>query len=272
MARKKTTKELAAQLKRNQYKERAKRLRPFFGDSFKAANGFDLRSPGKWTPQQKAKVTKYFRVMAPRITGEFKVKRYRIPERLNSAIDATLQEQPLKGQTAAVFSVYDTREKLDVKIVKGKAQVKRSGVGQVKLKFDKAAFLADPKKEIDRALSMTDANIFRVLVGGQEQLKTLTRADVENEIMKLVRDYAPANIRRDQGQRPFDDWLNGVVAYPGTEKQTYTAVEKFVHRQEMATAKRERDRLHKLSLDRGGMGYDKTIKQVAAERRARKKR
>ncbi len=270
---KKKQKREAVQL-RAQYKTRAKRLRPFFKDMFSAKSGFDLRKPGTWTPQQKRKVTNYFRVMAPRITGDFKVKRYRLPENTRAAIDASLQEHPLKGQTAVAFSMTHPREKLEISIKDGVANVRQSGVSHVELKFNKKAFLKDPDAEIDRALNATDANIFRVITGAQQQLKTLTRSDVKEEIARLTRMYKESNIRRDMGQRPFDDWLNGLMAYPGTEKKTQTAVDKFVYRQERASAKREIDRLDTLSKKHGGKGYKKTIAaqvEITRDRKARRR-
>lgn len=267
-----TQKEREALHKRHLYKERAKRLRPFFRDMFTAAEGFDLRKPGTWTPHQKAKVTKYFRVMAPHITGDFKVKRYRLPDNMRAAIDATLQEKPLKGQTAAAFRLADVREVLDVQVRKGTARVKQSGVSRIKLEFNKAAFMADPDAEIDRVLAMTDANVFRVMVGGFQQLKTLTRSDVKAEIANLIKTYSPDNILRAQGQRPFDDWLNGLMAYPGTKKRTYTQVQKFVKRQERDSAKREIARLDALSKEKGGKGYSYTISEQVERRRIRKRR
>lgn len=268
----KTEKERAAIHKRNQYRERAKRLRPFFKDVFTASEGFDLRSPDKWTPAQKAKVTKYFRVMAPHITGDFVVKRYRRPDNKKAALEASMQERPLKGQTAVAFRKTDTREALRVTVKDGVANVVRSGVEQISLDFNRKAFMRDPDAEIDRALAKTDANVFRIQTGAFAQLKTLTRSEVKAEIARLIKQYSPENIRRDQGQRPFDDWLNGLIAYPGTKKKTYTKVQSFVRRQERQAAKNEIARLDRLSKERGGKGYSRTIDEQVKMRRKRKGR
>ena len=248
-ARARTTKKQRVKLdKKRQYKERAKRLRPFFRDMFSASEGFDLRKPGTWTPQQKAKVTKYFRVMAPNITGDFEVRRYRIPENQAAAVDASLQETTLKGQTGVAFRV-DPGERLQIKIRRGVATVKKHGVERVKLKFDKKAFMLDPKTEVERILAMTDANVFQILVGGQGQNRVLTREDVMTEIVRLVESYAPSTVRKDQAQRPFTEWLNGLIAYPGAKKKTKSAVDKFVTGHKKVMAKRRKDHFDTLSAE-----------------------
>jgi len=222
------------------YKDRVKRMRGLFGDEFKASEGYDLRKFNDWTPQQKAKVTRYFRVIAPRITGDFVVKRYRRPDNLEAAIDATLQEKKLPGQTAAVFSV-DPGEKLDVKIRRGKATVSRDGLAEQKLIFDKAAFLDDPDAEIERVLELTDANVFRIITGANKQNKVLTRSDIVQEIFSLIARYNEDQVL--EHERSYEEWLDGLIAYPGTEKRTKQKVNKFVKRHKELVEKRTKERL-----------------------------
>jgi hypothetical protein len=264
---KKTAKQLEREIRNLQYKERAKRMRGFFGDMFKAKDGYDLRKVDSWTPQQKAKVTRYFRVIAPRITGDFIVKRYRKPENITAAIQASLQERVLEGQTAAAFNV-DPGEKLEIKIREGRASVKQGGIDRVRLPFNKAAFLEDADAEIDRVLAATDANVFRVITGGQQQNKTLTREDVKGEIFALIMNYRPEAIREEHGQRPFDEWLNGLMAYPGTKKKTFTAIDRFVRKHARIMEIKERNRLDQLAADRKGI----TVKELRRQRTLRKKR
>ena len=78
------------------YMERVEKMRPFFRDVFTPDAGFNLHNIDSWTSAQKRKVTRYFRVMAPRLTGgERVVKRYRRPDHLDSAIRSSLQEEML---------------------------------------------------------------------------------------------------------------------------------------------------------------------------------
>lgn len=261
--------------KKRQYKERAKRMRGFFGDEFKATAGYDLRSVDSWTPQQKAKVTKYFRVMAPRITGDFIVRRYTVPENLDAAIDASLQEKKLPGQTAVAFSV-DPGEKLEIKVKRGVATVKKHGIQRIELKFDKKAFLNDPKAEIDRVLKQTNANVFQILTGGQGQNKTLTRGMVIDEIVSLIEKYpikkaAGKGSGRGRYVRPYTDWLNGLIAYPGTKQKTLTAVDKFVKAHVVAVDKRRQDHLDSLSAKAKGISVKEFRRRRTITKRMRAK-
>ena len=261
--------------KKRQYKERAKRMRGFFGDEFKASAGYDLRKVASWTPQQKAKVTKYFRVMAPRITGDFIKRRYTVPENLNAAIDASLQEKKLPGQTAVAFSI-DPGERLEIKVKRGVATVKKHGIQRIELKFDKQQFLADPKAEIERVLKQTNANVFQILTGGQGQNKTLTRGMVMDEIVRLIEKYpikraAAKGSGRGKFVRPYTDWLNGLIAYPGTKEKTLSAVDKFVKRHVAAVDKRRQDHLDELSAKSKGISVKEFRRRRTITKRARAK-
>ena len=268
-----TKAEREAAIQKANYIERTKRMRGLFGDQFKAKDGYDLRKINSWTPAQKAKVTRYFRVIAPRITGDFVVRRYRIKENFDAALSASLQEKPLKGQTAVAFSV-DPGEKLEVKVKKGRAKVVRDGFQNVKLQFDKNALIEDPDREIDRILALTNANVFRVLTGAFKQNKTLTRSNVRDELVRLIRYYDPSNIERDQGQRPFDEWLNGLIAYEGSEEKTFRGVDKFVQRHIKRMKQRERDRLDDLSAKKKGMtrAQYRRYRTIMRKKRAAKKK
>ena len=239
-----TKRERRAIIKELNYKERAKKMRPYFGDTFKASEGFDLRRPKTWTPAQKAKVTKYYRVMAPRLSHDFEVKRYRRPDKLENAIDASLQEHPLPGQTAALFS-YDPGEQVEIVTEGDEVRVVRQGLDRGKIKFDRNAFLEDPEAEIQRALDATNANVFRILVGGNEQNKALTREDVMGEIFAMIDRYSVENV--EEGERPWQEWLNGLVAYGGPKKRTKSRLSRQIEKHKKLSEQRDKERLATLS-------------------------
>ena len=271
----KTKAQLEKEVKREQYRERVKRMRGLFGDQFKPKDGYDLRRINSWTPQQKSKITRYFRVIAPRITGDFVVKRYRKAENLRAAIDASLQEKPLRGQTAAAFSV-DPGERVEIKVVRGRATVKKQGLKQVRLMFNKNAFLVDWEKEVDRVLDETDANAFRVITGAFEQNKMLTRKDVKEEILKLLMDYHPAAIRNRKDMREATEWLNGIAAYPGAAKKTQTQLEKMIERHKKMVDKRVKDRLDARAAEAQGISVAtlrrrRTLRKKRAKKKTKKK-
>lgn len=248
-----TKKEREAAIAEYNYRDRVKRMRGIFGDQFKAKDGYDLRKFNSWTPAQKSKVTKYFRVIAPRITGPFVKKYYRRKDHLTEAIVESQQEQLLPGQTAAVFSVDDPREKVQVKFSKKKpATVVRRGIEQVSLRFDRAAFLDDPEAEVERVLDLTDANVFRIITGANLQNRTLNRNEIIDEIFKIIANYS-ADTPGYQG-RSFDEWLNGLVAYPGTQSKVRPKIQQIISKHAKITSAR-RQQHNRERAKRGGRNY-----------------
>lgn len=224
------------------YMERVKALRPFFGDTFKASEGFNLHDVENWTPAQKRKVTRYYRELAPIIaSGNFQVKRYRKPERLNAAIEASLQEQKLPGQKVAVFSVDPgERVELEWKAREREPIVKRGGIEEQKLMFDKNAFLADWKSEVERVLSQTDANVFKVVTGRFRTTETFTREAVIDRILAFMVSY-PEEMKQSKGfeDKWYGEWLNGIIAYKGVSLSKMRTLSK-AHKKEVDARRRER--------------------------------
>jgi hypothetical protein len=205
-------------IKYDDYYQRVKAMRPYFGEIFSAKAGYDLRrGPKAWTPAQKRKITRYYRVMAPRLGGgDFVVKRYRRPDHLKAAITASLQEEFLPGQRAAIFSV-DKGEELQVKITrKRQVLVTRDGLDEQEFIFDRKAFLKDWKAEVERNLAQTDAKLFKVITGANKSKLTFTRAGLIDEIAGMVERYDIESIDASGfDDRFFGEWLNGLVGYKG---------------------------------------------------------
>ena len=73
-----TWKQAQKLIKQQNYKDRIKAMRPYFGDLFKPKNGYDLRRFDQWTRQQKARITKYWQVIAPQVARSHKARYYSI--------------------------------------------------------------------------------------------------------------------------------------------------------------------------------------------------
>ena len=151
MARKRRTSEqvkLAHAIRNRKYDEQARKLRAshlFSKETFNAKDGgVDLRmSPDKWPATTKARITKYYKELAPRLAGDYVVKRYYKPGRLKVAAAAALQTRLLPGQKAVAFSV-DKDQDLEVSFDrKNRITVKRGGILEDKHFFDAAAMLID---------------------------------------------------------------------------------------------------------------------------------
>lgn len=207
-----------------QHLERVEKMRPYFGDVFKPDSGYDLRKPDAWTPAMKARVTKYYRIMAPRLTPENKVvKRYRRKDHIQRAILATYQEKLLPGQTAAVFTV-DPGQDLEIEFNKyHEPIVRRAGVRENEYKFDKKNLAADPLAEIARILDEIgdEAKVFKIVTGGNTSSESFTREALIDRVLEWMKSYESADATRQQGPysfdaQPWDQWMHGVVAMKGT--------------------------------------------------------
>lgn len=202
------------------YMRRVEQLRPFFGDMFTPAAGYNLHIVDKWTPAMKRKITRYYRIIAPRLQGgNYVVKRYRRKDHLEQAIEASLQEKPLPGQTAAIFSVPPKVRKIDVRFQKGKAIVQeKPGMKRIKIDFDREALARDWRAEVARVLALTDAQIFKIQKGGNLSATTVKgKESVFDEIAEIIEAYSHERAREQRWtRRPWVEWLEGIVAYKGT--------------------------------------------------------
>lgn len=225
------------------YMERVEMMRPYFRDVFTPTAGFNLHDIDDWTPAQKRKVTRYFRVMAPRITGgERVVKRYRRKDHLDSAIRSSLQEEMLPGQTAAVYSV-DPGQELQIKFTRKHALiVTRGGILEDEIRFDKNAFLRDWKSEVNKALESTDAKLFKIITGANRSEQTFTRTTLIEEIAQLMESYGEAELDPSEfDAKWFGEWLNGIIAYKGVTMTKLTRISR-VHKGEAQERRRQHNK------------------------------
>jgi hypothetical protein len=223
------------------YMERVEKMRPYFGDMFKAKSGYDLHKVDEWSPAMKKRVTDYFRIMAPRLESDnVAVKRYRRKDHLDSAIIASLQEKPLKGQKAAIFTLPRGVEKVNVRFTKKRgAVVDQQGIAESTLLFNKANFLEDWKSEVDRVLDQVpDVRLFRIIKGANKS-DVLTRDDIYDEIANIIELYSSDEMAEGTyDKRWFGEWLNGLVAYEGLTIRQMQAQDR--RRKEDARAREKR--------------------------------
>jgi len=192
--------------------QRIKKIRPYFGDTFKAKGGYDLHDIDQWSKAKKKKATKYFLAMSPELMTEKKVvKRMRDPLRLEKMILRSDQTELLPGQTAAVFHVEKGRT-VSVEMTKaGKITYELDGVLENELTFNIAALHKDSDKELDRVLSLTDANVFRMQLIVGQGYDTFDREDIRAEVNRYLSDYK----RKRKSQAKWNEFMTGLVAYPG---------------------------------------------------------
>lgn len=260
-------------LKHVEYMERVEKMRPYFGDLFKPKSGYNLHNVDTWTSAQKRKITNYFRIIAPRIEGgDFVVKRYRRKDHHEAAVRASLQEKPLKGQTAVLFSVAKGVDRVGIRFTKKRgAIVEQEGVATSRLLFNKRDFLTDWKGEVNRVLDIVPSiRIFKIIKGANLSSETYRREDIMREVAAIMELYTQ-ELSEQEGfhARWFGEWLNGLVAYEGvtiTQMKKADATHKGIVREREKVRNEQRRRLRKRIAGR------RLKEQIEAERAARGKK
>lgn len=248
MAKKRRTKKEVLRdkgIQRRKYREHAKALRDshLFGkEMFNAKDaGIDLRmSPDKWSAEGKRRITNYWKELAPRLSGDYKVKRYYKPGRLEKAAEASLQGKLLPGQKAVAFS-HDKDQDLEVEFDRyDRIHVKKGGINQDTLLFDMDEMLTDPMAEVDRILASSDANVFKIITGKNESKTGYTRQALVTQIERWIEQYHPDDPEVDP-TKTYDKWLFGLIEYPNLK--VTTRIVKRVAKHEKEVKQRGKKRL-----------------------------
>lgn len=234
------------------YLRRAKKLRAThaFGDLFSAKQGADFRKrPESWSPQMRARITKYARSLGPIIAGESVTKRFFRPDNLNIAITASPQRRSLPGQKAAIFPI-DKGQSLEVSIDrKHRITVKRGGIEENSMLFDMNALVADADAEVKRVMDQTDAQVFKIITGESESSQGYTRSALTRTIKRWIVRYAKDDPEKDIAK--FDKWMYGLLAYPKLKVTKRIATRTATHEKEVDV--RERARLAALAKTKRAM-------------------
>jgi hypothetical protein len=215
-----TTGEQRRLIRNSHYRDRVEKLRPYFGDLFKAKpdGSYDLRkSPDQWSSQAKAKLTKYWRVIAPQIAQKHKARFFRRPDHLKAAIVHTQQEDFLPGQRAALFPL-EAKEKLTIKFTRrGRIRVDRQGVGVEKSYFDPQLMFKDPEAAANDALDrLPDGALrYKIMMGPHESRGTWDRAGIVPAVLWFVSKYESEEQfdPYDTHSRFYTNWMFGLVGY-----------------------------------------------------------
>lgn len=262
-------KEAQRRIKNDALKEHVKKMRPYFGDMFKAKSGFDLRKPDTWTAAQKAKVTRYWRVIAPQAARTHKARFYRNKENLEAAVMHTQQERLLPGQKAALFQVAPG-ESLKVEVRKGRVTSQRNSVPEKKVFFDPYRMLEDPIATGREALDqLKGAKLFKLMFGPHVSRGTFRTPDaVLNSMAFFIGRYGDDQYDSDDSfSHHYGNWLGGVIGYFGRRSSVESQIEhedsvraaEVVERKRSGGRRREDIRRH-------------IIKQAVAKKKRKKKK
>lgn len=254
-------------------KQRVKKLRPLFGEMFKARSGFDLRKLDEWTPTMKSRVTKYYHVMAPLIARPHTVRRYRDPDHLKEAVAYSQQEKWLKGQRAAVFDIARD-EKLEVKFSRGgRIKVQRGGVLVRKAYFDMATFIEDPPAAVDQALDeLEGATRFKLIMGPHESRGYFKSRDGLMAGIAFFRGQYSEDEEdpEDEHSHYFGNWLFGVIGYFGERKQIDQFIDVTEEQRSTEVKARARERVERKNRWRREMADKGSKLKPKRKKRVRK--
>jgi hypothetical protein len=262
-------KEAQRRIKNDALKQHVKKMRPYFGDLFKAKSGFDLRKPDSWTPAQKAKVTKYWQVIAPQAARDHEPRYYKNKENLEAAILYTQQERPLPGQKAALYAL-TPGETLTVKVRKGRVKARRNSVEVDKVYFDPDLLLADPIAAGREALAeLEGARLFKLMFGPHESRGTFKSPEaVLNAMAFFIGRYGDDEYDSDDPfSHHYGNWLGGIIGYFGRRETVENRLEAEDSARFDAVTERKRERGRRREDIRRGI-----IREAVDKRRGKKKR
>ncbi len=272
-----SAKEAQRRIKNEALKEHVKKMRPYFGELFKAGSGYDLRKVANWPASKKAKVARYWQVIAPQAARLHKARYYKNKENLRAAILYTQQERPLPGQTAALYAV-SPGERLEVKVRKGRVKARRNSVEVEKVYFDPDLLISDPMAAADEALDeLEGARLYKLMFGPHESRGTFrSREAVKSAMAFFIGRYGDDEYDTDDPfSHHYGNWLGGVIGYFGRQDfvERRVAAEDDARVSEAVERKRERGR--KREAIRRGMikrAVEKTRGKKKTKKRARKKK
>lgn len=269
-----SAKEAKRRIKNDLLSERVKKMRPYFGDVFKPSSGYDLHDVSSWTPAQRAKVTKYWRVIAPNISRLHQARYYRDPKNLEAAITYTQQEAMLKGQRAALFPIAPG-EKLSIKIRKGRVvSAKRNSVEVRKVYFDPDQLLEDPIEAARDALEQLEgARLYKLMFGPYESRGTFKTPDaVLNAMAFFIGRYDDEFDSDDPFSHHYGNWLGGIIGYFGRRETVESRVKIEDRERAKGVVERRRDRVRRRERIRRYVIQQAADSKFGPAKKKRKKR
>jgi hypothetical protein len=241
-----SAKEAKRRIKNDMLREQVKKMRPYFGDGFKAKTGYDLRKVASWPAKLKSKVTKYWHVIAPQVARTHEARYYKNKENLQAAVMYTQQERLLPGQKAALYAL-TPGETLTVKVKKGRVKARRNSVVVDKVYFDPDLLLADPIAAGREALEdLEGARLYKLMFGPHESRGTFRTGDaVLNAMAFFIGRYSDDEYdSADPFSHHYGNWLGGIIGYFGRRDTVENRLEEedSVRAEEVVIRKRARGR------------------------------
>jgi hypothetical protein len=238
-----------------------------FANGFEADEGFDLREIDKWSPSQKSKVTKLYKLVDHLTARPYHIYRGRKPKNLRLVQEAAQHEQFPKNLVVAFLPVSNTKVTPKIKIskkgivtvIEGKVR-KRSinfkdhGITPKDLEDDAEGIM----KELDRRIK---GKRYVIQAGKYEIVnEVLHPSALPSRIRRYIEKYNATDYDATNPNSSFyGNWLLGVNAYDFDTRPDFKAY-RAEKRREKAALKRKR----KIAKERFRKKYGKRhVKRIS---------
>lgn len=208
-----------------------------FADGFDVADGYDLRKINDWSPAQKAKVTRMFKVVDKLTSRPYQVYKSRDPRRLKQVQKAAQHDEFPRGLKVAFVPTSAQAERVKVKVSKtGKVKFKQGSIAREIIDFENYGYspeqlAIDPVGVIRDVTTRAPANRYKIQAGEHEVNQgssirgmgsSWTADKLPIAISKMINQYSADRFDpEDKNSSYYGNWLFGVVAYNFDEYTNY---------------------------------------------------
>jgi hypothetical protein len=196
---------------------------------FSAADGYSLKNIDKWTPAQKAKITKYFKELDQLTAQPRYLFKSRNPEEMAKAKRVSGQDPKYKFKVA--FLPYTPeKSKKTGEYIKPKITFTKDGIrirqrkySKIEIPLNKVRLAQDHEKEILRAIKANapKASRFAVRAGVNEMPGTGDMPNIIRKVGELMNKYDGVTpLPKGSGNKgdgpqhhKWDQWLHSLIGY-----------------------------------------------------------
>lgn len=215
------------------YIAKLKEIRPFV-TGFSAADGYDIRRALRWTPAQKAQITRYAKLINEQAAVSSYVYRPRRQDHLRAAQRARgvtghpklkvafMPTPPVRGKDGVLRPTKpDIRfsAKGEIKITVASHGSERDYLLFEDFGFTKADFVQDPEGVIEAILAQTDYRFYNIITGeyeyGKGAPRLMSRHEIIPQIKRFIDEYANEEKYdpEDSNSSFIGNWLFGLLGY-----------------------------------------------------------
>jgi len=201
-----------------------------YADGFDPASGYDLRRFNEWTPAQKARITKAFKVVDSLASRPYQIYKTTNKKRLNKVQRASQHETFPKWLKVAFVPTNGQREKVRVRITKrGIVKFKQGSVNRQTINFQDYGYTLedvalDPVAVTQNVVSQVKATRYKIQAGEHEVNRGKSLGvrpgnswpgeRITAMVQRMVNYYSADKYDpEDSNSSYFGNWLFGLVAY-----------------------------------------------------------